>query len=83
MKSSFCAVSKRWDRDTKAEWLRQQYFPETPEFPLDNEVLAAIPKHLPGDVPNDLDELYGITPARQRRRSKRADDEVVCPERDE
>jgi hypothetical protein len=42
---------------TKAEWLREEFFPDDPEFPLDAEIIAACPEELPGELPT-TDEEY-------------------------
>ena len=43
---------------SKADWLLVNLFPDDPEFPLDPELEAQIPKDLPGEVPQNLTELY-------------------------
>ena len=43
---------------TKAEWLRDEFFPDNPTFPLHAEVIASIPEDLPGEIPTNADELY-------------------------
>jgi hypothetical protein len=47
---------------TKAEWLRSEFFPDDPEFPLDAEVIASIPPNLRGEVPTNPTELYADEP---------------------
>ena len=42
----------------KADWLLINLFPDDPEFPLDAELEAQIPKDLPGEVPQNLTGLY-------------------------
>jgi hypothetical protein len=59
---------------SKAEWLLEEYYPEDPTFTLDPEVVAAIPKDLPGEVPSNGTELYADQPPRRRRRAQSADD---------
>src|SRR5262245_51733011 len=57
---------------TKAEWLVEQFAPEDPTFPLDAEIVAAIPKSLPGEVPSNPTELYTDEPQLRRRGPRRA-----------
>ena len=46
----------------KAEWLLAQFSPDNPSFPLDAEVIASIPKDLPGEVPTTPQELVAMLP---------------------
>jgi hypothetical protein len=59
---------------TKAEWLRSQFAPDDPTFPLHPEINAEIPRDLPGKIPRNMTELFAdvtvapraVTPSRPR-----------------
>lgn len=55
---------------SKAEWLRRQYSPDHPTFPLDPEIKKAIPADLPGEIPTNETELYAdvVVPKRKAKR---------------
>jgi hypothetical protein len=48
------------DPRTKAEWLRAQFHPNEPTFPLDAELRSRIPRDLSGRVPRTQWELYAL-----------------------
>lgn len=45
-------------RQSKRQWLREQFFPDEPTFPLDAEIVASMPRRLTGTLPENDDELY-------------------------
>ena len=42
---------------TKASYVSAIFFPQDPEFPLDAEILARVPRELPGRMPRSLRDV--------------------------
>lgn len=51
---------------TKAAYVAAMYLPESPDFPLDAEILARIPRGLPGRLPRSIRDLALPIPSAPR-----------------